>query len=83
MLRPGGRLGVVGTTPDPEVGWVGAMFGGGVEEHRATHSYYLVADDRARARLDDVVRRGAAEQFPGAERIDLPLRTWCWRVERV
>jgi SAM-dependent methyltransferase len=41
-----------------------------------TYSRAIVAstDDRAQA---------LAEQFPGADTIDVPMRAWCWRADRI
>ena len=49
----------------------------------ATYSRVIVgsADDRAQ-RLGNA--RAALEgRFPGAETIDIPMRSWCWRADRI
>ncbi len=39
------------------------------------------ADDRAQALAD--ARTALAERFPGAETIEIPMRSWCWRADRI
>jgi SAM-dependent methyltransferase len=124
VVRDGGRLGVVGTSPDPFVDWMGELFDTEAEPYKEnvrriyvdvelpagapfdpvatasfgslvpmapedalglfrTASHYLVADAAERARLD--ARRGAvlAEHLDDAGLINLPIRSWAWRTERL
>ena len=48
-----------------------------------TYSRAIVAspDDRARALAD--ARAALEERFPGADTIDIPMRAWCWRADRI
>jgi SAM-dependent methyltransferase len=48
-----------------------------------TYSRAIIAstDDRALALAD--ARAALAEQFPGAHTIDVPMRAWCWRADRI
>jgi SAM-dependent methyltransferase len=48
-----------------------------------TYSRAIVAapDDRARALAE--ARAALDARFPGAESIDIPMRAWCWRADRI
>ncbi len=48
-----------------------------------TYSRAIVAspDDRAQALTD--ARAVLQARFPGADRIDIPMRAWCWRADRI
>jgi SAM-dependent methyltransferase len=48
-----------------------------------TYSRAIVAspDDRAQALAD--ARAALAAHFPGADTIDIPMRSWCWRADRI
>ncbi len=48
-----------------------------------TYSSAIVAsaDDRARALTD--ARAVLQARFPGADTIDIPMRAWCWRADRI
>jgi SAM-dependent methyltransferase len=48
-----------------------------------TYSRAIVAssDDRAQALAD--ARTALEERFPGADTIDIPMRSWCWRADRI
>jgi SAM-dependent methyltransferase len=48
-----------------------------------TYSRAIIAsaDDRAKGLADG--RAALLERFPGAETIDVPMRSWCWRADRV
>ena len=48
-----------------------------------TYSRAIVAspDDRARALAE--ARIALEERFPGADAVEIPMRTWCWRADRI
>jgi SAM-dependent methyltransferase len=48
-----------------------------------TYSRAIIAspDDRARALIH--ARAVLDERFPGADTIDIPMRAWCWRADRI
>ncbi len=48
-----------------------------------TYSRAIVAsaDDRGQALAD--ARAALRERFPGVDSIDMPMRAWCWRADRV
>jgi hypothetical protein len=48
-----------------------------------TYSGAIVAspDDRAKAQAD--ARAVLEARFPGADTIDIPMRAWCWRADRI
>lgn len=47
-----------------------------------THSNYLRADAATKAAIEDRVARSLRDRFPGQADIDLPVVTFCWRMER-
>jgi ubiquinone/menaquinone biosynthesis C-methylase UbiE len=49
----------------------------------ATYSAVITASEDERAVILDRARAEVVQRFPGASHIDVPLRTRCWRVERV
>ncbi len=48
-----------------------------------TYSRAIVAspDDRARALAE--ARIALEERFPGVDAVEIPMRTWCWRADRI
>ena len=48
-----------------------------------TYSRAIVAspDDRAQALAE--ARIALEERFPGADAVEIPMRTWCWRADRI
>jgi len=48
-----------------------------------TYSRAIIAspDDRAQALID--ARAVLDARFPGADTIDIPMRAWCWRADRI
>jgi SAM-dependent methyltransferase len=48
-----------------------------------TYSRAIVAspDDRAQALVD--AQAALAARFPGSDTIDIPMRSWCWRADRI
>jgi hypothetical protein len=48
-----------------------------------TYSRAIVAspDDRTQALAD--ARTALEERFPGTDTIDIPMRSWCWRADRI
>jgi SAM-dependent methyltransferase len=129
VLRDGGRLGVIWTSRDREVGWVrdlgwpaAATAGddrrGETPRRRrgeltlpenapfsqpesasfrftrvmtvdavvgmlATYSGVITASAEDRATLLARARTMLEQRFPGASEIDVPMRTWCWRADRL
>jgi ubiquinone/menaquinone biosynthesis C-methylase UbiE len=96
VLRGGGRLGVLASSADTEVGWVRDLYTEGdlgrwsrpmavadVVPWFRTHSYYLNADDATRTAVEDRAARVVGEVFPGGRSIEFPAMTLCWRAERL
>jgi SAM-dependent methyltransferase len=54
-----------------------------VVEMVATYSAVITAPAEVRERLLTTTREKLTRRFPGAREIDLPMRTWCWRADRV
>lgn len=142
VLRDGGRFGVLWTSSDRDVGWVGDLdravaedgtaAGGGAptavgepaaeaatpqrDTHRAvippdsslferieqasfsfvtpmaaadliaslaTYSQVITLEPAERARALDRARAVLVARFGGVAEIDVPMRSWCWRADRV
>jgi SAM-dependent methyltransferase len=49
----------------------------------ATYSRVITASPPDRAAGLDRARAALEQRFPGAGRIDVPMRSWCWRADRV
>jgi SAM-dependent methyltransferase len=49
----------------------------------ATYSRVIIASPDDRARRLDNARAVLAERFPGAEEIDIPMQSRCWRADRI
>jgi SAM-dependent methyltransferase len=49
----------------------------------ATYSAVITASAEDRAVILAKARSTLAEKFPGEEIVDFPMRTWCWRADRV
>ena len=128
VLRDGGRFGLIWTSRDRDVDWVGeldvlggrdtsqpvsgdrfrrrldfalpdpqifhniarekfefsrAMTVDDVVAMLGTYSRAIIASpvDRARALAD--ARAVLDARFPGADTIDIPMRAWCWRADRI
>jgi SAM-dependent methyltransferase len=47
-----------------------------------TYSRVIIASEDDRAQRLANARAALAERFPGAETIDVPMRSWCWRADR-
>ncbi|HUJ07018.1 MAG TPA: hypothetical protein VLX31_13000 [Streptosporangiaceae bacterium] len=58
-------------TPDDFLGMVG------------TYSGILTATAADRAATLDRMRAALAERFPGAAEIEVPMRSVCWRADRL
>jgi SAM-dependent methyltransferase len=54
-----------------------------VVEMVATYSAVITAPAEVRERLLIATRDKLTRRFPGATEVDLPMRTWCWRADRV
>ncbi|MHA6796118.1 class I SAM-dependent methyltransferase [Pseudonocardia bannensis] len=48
----------------------------------ATYSGFITADPQERAVGARRARAALEQRFPGADEIDLPMRSWCWRADR-
>jgi SAM-dependent methyltransferase len=48
-----------------------------------THSTYLKADEKTKTAMEDRAARVLREAFPGERSVDVPVRTLCWRTERL
>ncbi len=49
----------------------------------ATYSRIITASEQERAKILARVREAIDEQFPGATEIELPMRSLCWRADRI
>jgi SAM-dependent methyltransferase len=49
----------------------------------ATYSAVITAADDVRQRVLDSARTKLQARFPGQIEIDVPTRTWCWRLDRL
>jgi SAM-dependent methyltransferase len=49
----------------------------------ATYSRIITAGEQERADILARVREAVDEQFPGATEIELPMRSLCWRADRI
>jgi SAM-dependent methyltransferase len=49
----------------------------------ATYSGLITASPEDRAAALARARTALEERFPGADLVDLPMRSWCWRADRV
>ncbi|HTW01386.1 MAG TPA: class I SAM-dependent methyltransferase [Streptosporangiaceae bacterium] len=49
----------------------------------ATYSGVITADAQARADGLALARAALERRFPGGGEIDVPMRSWCWRADRV
>jgi ubiquinone/menaquinone biosynthesis C-methylase UbiE len=128
VLRDGGRLGVVSTGRDRNIGWVRGLdrrvgepsWGAAAEDdHRqrravqltpdsaferpqsttfaftrrmpvidvvdlvATYSAVITATGEERRAILNAARATVEEHFPNLEIVDFPMRTSCWRADRV
>jgi SAM-dependent methyltransferase len=54
-----------------------------VVEMAGTYSGVITASPEDRAAVLAQVRRAVEEHFPGLDVADLPMRTWCWRADRI
>jgi SAM-dependent methyltransferase len=48
-----------------------------------TYSRVIVASPEDRAQRLAHARTALQERFPGADTIDIPMRAWCWRADRI
>jgi SAM-dependent methyltransferase len=48
-----------------------------------TYSGVITASSQDRAALLTRAEAMLEQRFPGVDRIDVPMRTWCWRADRV
>jgi SAM-dependent methyltransferase len=48
-----------------------------------TYSRVIIATPDDRTRRLDQARAGLEERFPGADTIEVPMRAWCWRADRI
>ncbi|ORV38180.1 class I SAM-dependent methyltransferase [Mycobacterium conspicuum] len=48
-----------------------------------TYSRAIVASPGDRARALAEARVALKERFPGADSVEIPMRTWCWRADRI
>jgi SAM-dependent methyltransferase len=55
---------------------------GDVVDMLATYSGVITASPQDRAAGLARRRAALAQRFPGAEQIDVPMRSWCWRADR-
>jgi SAM-dependent methyltransferase len=55
----------------------------GIVDMLATYSGVITAEPGERAAALAYARDRLEQQFPGAGEIDVPMRAWCWRADRV
>jgi hypothetical protein len=48
-----------------------------------TYSRAIVASEEDRSQGLADARAALAARFPGADTIDVPMRAWCWRADRI
>lgn len=48
-----------------------------------TYSRAIVASPDDRAQALDEARVALKERFPGTDTVEIPMRTWCWRADRI
>jgi hypothetical protein len=48
-----------------------------------TYSRVIVASPDDRTRRLAQARAALAARFPGADTIEVPMRAWCWRADRI
>ena len=48
-----------------------------------TYSRAIVASAQDRSQGLADARVALAARFPGADTIDVPMRAWCWRADRI
>ncbi|MEE3063980.1 MAG: class I SAM-dependent methyltransferase [Actinomycetota bacterium] len=49
----------------------------------ATYSRAIIASPEDRTQTLDAARSAMQARFPGADAIDIPMRAWCWRADRI
>jgi SAM-dependent methyltransferase len=54
-----------------------------VVEMVATYSAVITAGESQRSALLDATREKLSDRFPGEAAVDVPMRSWCWRGDRV
>jgi SAM-dependent methyltransferase len=54
-----------------------------IVEMVASYSAVITAPDAERRGLLDATRGKLEARFPGQSEIDVPMRTWCWRADRL
>jgi hypothetical protein len=64
-------------------GYVREMLLDDVVDMIATYSAVITAPEKERHAILDAAGSALAARFPGADVIPLPIRTWCWRANRV
>jgi hypothetical protein len=48
-----------------------------------TYSRVIVASPDDRAQRLAEARSVLEARFPGADTVDIPMRSWCWRADRI
>jgi hypothetical protein len=48
-----------------------------------TYSGVITASQEDRAAALASARATLEQRFPGAEEVEVPMRAWCWRADRV
>lgn len=64
-------------------GYARRMASDDVVEMLTTYSGYITAAPAEKAAVLERGRAVVARHFPGATEIDVPIRSWCWRADRV
>ena len=54
-----------------------------IVEMLGTYSAVITGSAADREAVFERARQSLAERFPGATEIDFPMRTWCWRADRL
>jgi SAM-dependent methyltransferase len=79
-LPAGGMFGNVETAT---FGFSRMMTAGDFIGMLATYSGVITASQEDRTAALATAREMLDQRFPGASQIDVPMRTWCWRADRV
>ena len=70
-------------TASTSFGFIRRMPVDDVVEMVATYSAVITAGADVRSALLASTRDKLAARFPGRAEIDVPMRSWCWRGERI
>jgi SAM-dependent methyltransferase len=75
--------GLFGNAEDQSFAFVRPMSKGDLVAMLGTYSGVITASPHDRAAALARAEAALDRRFPGVDRIDVPMRTWCWRADRV